>query len=160
MIDKTSSEKILERFGNLPPTEYLSGDDRKFFSNITSALLTTHLEHLIKEKMWVIGVIMSASMLEFTGKIRLIWKYKGSISKRKINNLNFATIIVCLLTSKIIDKSKYKKMEKIRDARNKLAHNVVSQVFSTLSKKPNPTLENLITEATEIIKGLFHISYI
>lgn len=156
MIDKTTYERTLERLSKLPPVEDLSGNDRKFYLEIGRAILENELEYLIQQKKWVLGIIMSASMLDFVGKTRLIWKYKGSVSKKKINAFNFATTIMCLFASKIVDEQTYKKMEKIRDTRNKFAHNLARQ-FS-ISHKPNPDLENLIREAIEIIKSLFNSS--
>ena len=154
MSGKTTFEEINERIRSLPPIEDLSEEDRKFFSSIGSALMTSHLEYLLEERNWLAGIIASASMLDFAGKTRLIWEHKGSIPKSKIDNLNFATTILCLFTSKIITKSEFEKMEKIRDARNKMAHDMRSQVSLSFGKKPNPTLQNLIEEAIKIIKIL------
>lgn len=156
MIDKLTYDRTLEKLSKLPPVEDLSRNDRKFYLEIGRAILENELEYLIQQKKWVLGIIMSASMLDFVGKTRLIWKYKESVSKKKINNFNFATTIMCLFASKIIDEQSYKKMEKIRDIRNKFAHNLARQ-FS-ISHKPNPDLENLIREAIEIIKSLFDSS--
>ena len=153
MVVKEAYEKLLDRLGKLPPIENMSEQDRKDYSEIGKALLRNELELLIEEKRWVLGVITSGSMLDFVGKIRLIWKYKGSISKNKILNFNFATTITCLFTSGIIDEKTYKKMEKIRNTRNKFAHKLL-RLFS-ISNKPNPSLEHLIEEAIETIETLF-----
>jgi len=155
MGDKITLEKIFERLEKLPPREDLSTNEKKFYSEIGRSLLTRQLEFLIEEKMWVLGVIMSASTLEFVGKTRLIWKYKGSVSGRKIRRLEFASTIKCLLASKIINEDTFKKMEKIRDARNDLAHELLRQVAASFKNESNPESEALIREAIEVIKILF-----
>lgn len=155
MNDKITLEKIFERLEKLPPREDQSEDDRRFYSEIGRSLLIRHLEFLMEERQWVSGVIMSALMLEFAGKTRLIWKYKRSVSSRKIRRLKFASTTKCLLASRIIDNDIFKKMEKIREARNDLAHELLRHVVASFKNESNPELEALIREAIEVVKILF-----
>jgi hypothetical protein len=66
-----------KKLENLPSVEDFSEEDRKFYSEIGRAILINELDSLIGAKKLSIGVIMAASMLEFAGKIRLLWKFKN-----------------------------------------------------------------------------------
>lgn len=150
-------DKIIEKLQKLPPREDQSSAQRKFFSQITPVLFTKHLEHLIKKRNWFAGIAMSASMLDFAGKTRLLWKQSKTSKNRirKIYKLDFASTIRQLLEQGIIDQSMHKKMEKIRDVRNEAAHEVIYQVALSLENKPNDTLEGYIRDAINIIDDLF-----
>ena len=157
MNDKITPEKIIKELGKLPLREYQSANQRKLYSEIGVALLTTHLEMLIDERNWFTGIIMSASMLEFVGKTMLLWEQARASKTEicKIYLLNFAQTIGRLRASKIIDKHTYKRMEKIRHKRNDMAHELPIQVAVSLINKPNADLEALIKDAIEIINTLF-----
>ena len=152
-LRKVTFESTLKRLSNLPQPEKMSDDDRKFYSEIGAALLKNELELLMANKQWVLGVISLASMLDFVGKTKLIWKHKGSISSRKIYKYKFYKTIKDLFDTKIIDSQTFRKMEEIRETRNKFAHDLV-RLFS-LSHEPNPNLENLIREGITTIETLF-----
>jgi len=150
-------ESTIKELETLPPRERQSTKQRKFFSEISVALLRRELERLIDKKDWLAGAIMSASMLEFAGKTLLLWK-QSSASKKEIERIyqsDFATTIKQLLKHKIINKSIYNKMEENRSARNKAAHEILYQVALSLENKPNATLHECITNAIEIIDFLF-----
>lgn len=153
--NKITWDKTIKKLENLPSVEDFSEEDRKFYSEIGRAILINELDSLIGAKKLSIGVIMAASMLEFAGKIRLLWKFKKSVANDKIYNLNFAMTIMCLFASKIVDKDTYDKMEKIKDTRNKLAHNLLIQLSTSLDTKNNLDLESLIKDSIDIIKILF-----
>ena len=153
--NKITWDKTIKKLENLPSVEDFSEEDRKFYSEIGRAILINELDSLIGAKKLSIGVIMAASMLEFAGKIRLLWKFKKSVANDKIYNLNFAMTIMGLFASKIVDKDTYDKMEKIKDTRNKLAHNLLIQLSTSLDTKNNSDLESLIKDSIDIIKILF-----
>ena len=157
MNDKITYEKTIKELETLPPREKHSPEQRKFFSEFSAALLTAHLKHLIENRDWFTGILMSASMLDFAGKTKLLWKQTAvSQSKiRKIYNLKFAETNKHLLKHKIIDKAMYDKIEKIREARNEAAHDIPYQVVLSLMKKPNATLESYIKQTIDIIGFLF-----
>jgi len=152
-------DKILEEFERLLPREDQSPDQRRFYAQISGTLMTRHLEHLIENRDWFSGIIMSASMLEFTGKTRLLWK-EIRVSKEKsgkIYKLNFASTIKQLLKHKIINKQTYERLEKIRLARNEAAHDIPQQVALSLERKPNSIQERNIEDAIKIIDVLFQV---
>lgn len=153
MPRKITVDSTLKRLSSLPQPEKMSNDDRKFYSEIGAALMKDELELLIANKQWVLGIIHLASILDFVGKTRLIWKYKGSISSRKIYKYKFDKTIKELFNAKIIDSQTFKKMEEIRETRNTFAHDLLR--LGSLSKNPNPNLEKLITEGITIIETLF-----
>jgi hypothetical protein len=62
---------------------------------------------------------------------------------------------MCLFASKIVDKDTHDKMEKIKNTRNKLAHNLLIQLSTSLDTKNNSDLESLIKDSIDIIKILF-----
>jgi len=154
-------ENTIKELEKLPSRENQSTNQRKLFSEISVALLTRHLEHLIDERNWVTGIIMSASMLEFAGKTRLLWKqtWASKTQIRKIHELDFATAIEQLLKCKMIDKPVYEKMEEIRHVRNKAAHDLPYQAALSLENRPNDTLEGYIRRTIEIIQVLFSSTY-
>jgi len=152
MSGRTTFESTLERLSNLPQPEKMSNDDRKFYSEIGAAFMKNELELLIANKQWVLGIISLASMLDFVGKTRLIWEYKGAISTGKITKYTFYRTIKVLFNSKIIGAQTYKDMLKIKQTRNDFAHKLL-RLFS-LSHKPNPGLEKLIREGITIIETL------
>ena len=155
MTRKITVKSTLETLSKLPPREKMSKKDRKFYSEIGSALMKNELELLINNKQWVLAVISLASMLDFTGKTKLIWNHKGSVSERKINNYKFFKTIKELLNSNIIGDQTYRKMEEIRKTRNNFAHNLL-RLFS-LSNEPNPSLEKLIRDGVKIIETLLKL---
>lgn len=154
---KITFERTIKELEKLPSREKQSPNQRKTFSEISAALLTTHLEYLIEERNWVAGIIMSASMLEFTGKTRLLWKQTGASKAeiRNIHRLEFASTIKKLLKQRIIAKSTHERMEEIRQARNEAAHDLPHQIGLSLKNEPNVAQENLIRNAVKIIKDLF-----
>ena len=157
MNDKITYEKTIKELETLPPREKQSPEQRKFFSEFSTALLTAHLKHLIGNREWFAGILMSASMLEFAGKTRLLWK-QTAVSQseiRKIYKLTFAETNKQLLKHKIIDKLMYDKIEKIRKVRNDAAHELPYQVALSLENKPNVTLEGYIKQTIDIIEQLF-----
>lgn len=157
MNEKITYEKTIKKLENLPSREKQSPKQKKFFSEISAALMTAHLEYLVEEKNWFAGIVVSASMLDFAGKTRLLWSQKtaSEIETRKINELKFAETIKQLLKRKVIDKSTFDKMEEIRHARNEAAHDLLHEVALSLEKKPNDSLEGCIRRAIIIVKILF-----
>lgn len=157
MDDKITYQKVINELKTLPPREKQSTEQRKFFSEFSSALLTAHLKHLIENRDWFAGILMSASMLDFAGKTRLLWKHTAvsQSESRKIYNLKFAETNKQLLKHKIIDKSTYDEIDRIREARNEAAHDIPYQVGLSLMKKPNATLESYIKQTIDIIELLF-----
>jgi len=152
-LGKVTFESTLKRFRTLPQPEKMSDDDRKFYSEIGEALMRNELELLMANKQWVLGVISLASMLDFVGKTKLIWKHKGSISSRKIFKYKFYETIKDLFDTKIIDSQTFRKMEEIREMRNKFAHDLLRLL--SRSHEPNSYLENLIREGITTIETLF-----
>lgn len=160
-LNPDALDEIIENLKNLPPREDHSLKQRSFYSQISPVLFTKQLEHLIKERNWFIGIIMSGSMLDFAGKTRLLWKQSKTSKNeiRKIYKFTFGKTIEQLHKQKIIDRSTYEKMKKIRDTRNEAAHNVPYQVALSLEKKQNKTLEDHIISAINIIEVLFSHTY-
>lgn len=150
-------KETLSRLRILPPIQKLSKEEKKFYSELGEALLTGQLEYLIAQKNWGFGVIVAASMLDYVGKIRLIWKFSSSTSPEKILEYKFSKTIRRLYESGIIDESTHKRMKRIRDARNKLAHELLAQRFA-LSQFDlnNITFKKNIEESIEVIRVLMH----
>ena len=157
MDNNITSEKVLQELEQLPPREYQSTSQRKLFSEVSSALLKGHLEDLIEERNWVTGIIMSASILEFAGKTRLVWKQKSTTKPEthKKYELNFAATIQELFENKIIDEATRDRMIRIKNARNAAAHDLPHQVALSREKKPNDVLEGHIRAAIKIMEDLF-----
>jgi hypothetical protein len=152
MKAKITERDTLERLNKLPDIQDFSESDKKFYAEIGSSLLTSELDDLLRKKEYIMGVIMAASMLDYVGKIRLIWEFKGIVSKKKIYPLELATVSKLLFASKIIHGKTYAKMEEIRNVRNELAHNMLSHLTTP---QPNNKLESLIKDAKGIISLLF-----
>jgi len=153
MNKKVTFEDTIERLDKLPPPERMSKSDKEVYTGVGLALLRNESQLLIENKQWVLGVIMMATMLDFVGKTKLIWKHKGAISSREINRYKAYKTNRQLLDLEIIDGRTYKEIERIRKARNEIAHDLIKQ-FS-LSHTPNPKLERLIREGLKIIETLF-----
>lgn len=146
---KSTSKKLDE----LPNRENMSEQDKKFYSDVGSAILENELALFIDNKQWVLGIITMAIMLDFVGKTKLIWHHKGLVSSNRILRYKFIKTIAELRNSNIIDEQTFNKMEEIRNTRNSFAHDLLRQW--SLSSHPNPKLEKLIRDGIKIIKTLF-----
>lgn len=157
MNDQVMFRKVVHDLEELPAIEDQSASQRKFFSEVSSALLRGHLEVLIQERDWITGIIMSVSILEFAGKTRLIWKQKDALKTgtRKIYRLKFAATIELLFNNKIIDDTTRDEMIKIKDARNAAAHDLPHQVALSRGKEANDVIEGHIKNAVKIMESLF-----
>jgi hypothetical protein len=152
LIDKTLLNKTLQKLGKLPKRENMSEDEKKFYSEVGSALLQGELESLIDSKQWMAGIIVTALMLHFVGKTRLIWHHAGSVSTRAIENYDYFKTMKELRQHGIIDDATFDKMDEIRKVRNSFAHNLLRQWSAS---KANPKIEKLIKEGISIISTLF-----
>lgn len=145
-------DKTLEKLGKLPKREDMSERNKKFYSEVGSALLHGELETLIDSKQWMTGIIVTALMLHFIGKTRLIWYHNGSVSTRVIEKYSYLKTMKKLRQYDIIDDVAFDKMDEIRNVRNSFAHDLLRQ-WST--SKANPKIEKLIKEGMSIITTLF-----
>jgi hypothetical protein len=156
-----SPKRTVEELEKLPSIEDQSPNQRKFFSEISSALLKTHLEDLANERNWITGIIMSASILEFAGKTRLIWRQRDMSDNRvsRTRKLNFAGTIEQLFRNEMVTKNTRDEMKRINRARNEAAHELPHQVALSRQKKPNDVMEGYINSAIEILHGLLLETY-
>lgn len=151
---KITFESVLATLDKLPSIESMTDSEKTFYSQLSEALLVGQLEHLIAQKSWGMGVMMAASMLDYVGKIRLIWKHVDSISSQEILQLKFAETIKTLYESGIINESTQKKMVGVEKLRNILAHDLLSQ-YSASAKidiRTRRNFEKMINESIEIIR--------
>lgn len=153
MTNKITPKDVLNRLGKLPPREKMSEKEKEFYKEISSALMKSELEQLIANRQWIVGIISLTLMLEFIGKTMLIWKQKGSVSVRKINNYTIYKTFKQLSDLKMVDQQTSRKMHKIRKTRNNFAHGLPRPM--SLSNQPNPKLEKLIQDGIAIIEELF-----
>jgi len=158
MAKKITYERLAKKLEELPELKNMSEEDKKLYCQTGQALLVDELELLIRERQWALGVIMAASMLEFVGKIRLIWEYKGSVSQSKIIDDTFSTTIRLLSRAKIINRFEHDKLKGIKKIRNGLAHDLIFQGSTFHDKEPNPDLENIIKDAITLIKCLLGVN--
>jgi hypothetical protein len=107
----------LEKWDKTPTNDRLSRIEG-YYSYITSYKLTD----LIEEGNWVVGVILSASILDDVGKRRLKREFKGKIDSNRIENLKFEETIMMLLASRLVTPKIYQKLMDIKKVRNGLAH--------------------------------------
>lgn len=160
MNGKVTYRSTIKDLESLPPRERQSPSQRKLWSEISKELMTRHLEHLIKRREWFAGILMSASMLEFAGKTKLIWQQTNfpRVGVGRINRLDLAATNKKLFENDMIDEPTYEKIDKIRIVRNEAAHDIPYQAAITLENKPNATLEKRIKQTIEIIELLFSTS--
>jgi hypothetical protein len=157
VMAKNAYQETLEKLARMPPRDMMSEDEQRFYANVGRALVTNQLEYLIEAKQWAIGIIVSASMLEYSGKTRLIWRHGKNISTKRIDSLNLAGVALSLFTSGIIDAPTYKTMEKIRKIRNELSHNLLFQFKACQPGQTGGELEELIRKTVEILTILLQV---
>ena len=97
--------------------------------NISACLVhspLTALKNALKEEDCFKGIIFSTTYIETYGKIRIIEHFKQKEVEIKddkiIKDLNLFRTIHFLYSLGIIDKTNYKKLEEIREKRNKIVH--------------------------------------
>jgi len=151
--DKITPNETLEKLGKLPKREDMSEQDKNLYSEVGSALLSGELENLINSKQWMSGIIVTALMLDFVGKTRLIWHHNGSVTTRTIEKYTFFKTINKLRQYNIIDEPTYNKMQEIKNVRNSFAHDLLRQW--AMSSSSHPKLERLIRDGIAIITTLF-----
>lgn len=117
-------KKILARMVADLETESETLDDERIncLEGYYSYIVSYKLEDLIEEGNWVVGVILSAAILDDVGKRKLKRQFKGKINSRKIENLRFEETIMMLLASGLVTSKIYQKLMEIRRVRNDLAH--------------------------------------
>jgi hypothetical protein len=126
----------LENLDKTPSNDSLSRIEG-YYSYITSYKLTD----LMEEGNWVVGVILSAAILEDVGKRRLKREFKGKIDSKRIENLKFEETIMMLFASRLVTPKIYQKLMDIKKVRNDLAHDshkamsIFLQIGSSRSKE-------------------------
>jgi len=103
-----------------------------------SYIISYKLKDLIEEGNWVVGVILSAEILDDVGKRKLKREFKGKIASKRIENLKFEETIMMLLASGMVTPEIYLKLMDIKKVRNDLAHDsqkAISIFLQTGSKK-------------------------
>ena len=150
-------DDTLKKLDNIPPRGQQSIDERKFFSEISSALFTGELEERIADKSWVEGIILAATMLDFAGKTRLIWIDNVTDLRqfKKIDKLTLEKVIEKLRDKRIITDQQFAEINRIRKARNEAAHDLIHQVLMSRQKQPNPKVESDIKSAIKLLEQLF-----
>lgn len=153
---KITYEHVLAKLYRLPSIEGMTNSEKTFYSQLGEALLVGQLEHLIAQKNWGMGIMMAASMLDYVGKIRLIWKYGDYIPSQKILQSKFAETIEHLYQSGIIDESTQNKMARVEEARDRLAHDslVYYSASAKIDMRKQRDFEKTINESIEIIRVL------
>jgi len=157
MNEEVTYKETLSRLSSLPAIQKWSNKEKKFYSEIGEALLTGQLEYLIAQRNWGFGVIMGASMLDYVGKIRLIWKFSSSIPPEEILEYTFGKTIRRLFESGIIDEPTHERMERIRDTRNRLAHDLPTQRFALSESDADTHYKEIIKESVEVVRELMHV---
>ena len=102
------------------------------FEGFYTYIVSNKLESLIREKNWLVGVILSASIIDDLGKRKLKRSFKGKINPDKIERLQFDQTIMLLLVAGLIDDRIYQKLMEIKEARNSLAHDSSIAMFAYL----------------------------
>lgn len=153
---KITFESVLATLDKLPSIEKMRDSEKTFYSQLSEALLVGQLEHLVAQRNWGMGVMMAASMLDYVGKIRLIWEHVDSMSSQAILQLKFAETIETLFESEIIDEPTRKKMVEVEKLRNLLAHDLLSQYSASakIDVRTQRSFEKMINESIEIIRML------
>ena len=153
---KVTVEHVLDKLYRLPSIEGMTDSEKTFYSQLGEALLVGQLEHLITQKNWGMGIMMAAAMLDYVGKIRLIWKYGDSVPSQNILQSKFAKTIDHLHRSGIIDESTQSKMARVEEIRDRLA--LDSLVYYSASAKidirTQRDFEKTINESIAIIRAL------
>ena len=81
------------------------------------------LRETIKKEQWFSGIAMATAFFEFWGLELLKEKFKGKISRDKLEDLRLEEIVLLLYSSEIIDELTYTKMMEVKKVRNKIVHN-------------------------------------
>lgn len=92
------------------------------------------LEGLIAQGDLLVGVLLSAALLEDQGKRKLKRIFAKKISPKQIDRLRLEETIMLLLVSGVINQKTYTKLTEIRKARNKLAHSSLDALKILLAK--------------------------
>ena len=153
-IGKSSIE-----FHALPTSKEMGKLEEKDRITILGLIVTpaahNTLNHFVSSGDWLSGVIMAASILEFVGKTRLLWKFERTISKDKIQNMDLEDVITFLFASNVITQSTYTKMHQIRRGRNKIVHhpnNLYDLMFE--KKSAIESAKTIISKAHECLNLL------
>jgi hypothetical protein len=136
------------------PLRELTTKDRERFWKAFGYFIQEMLEETIREKNWVVGVILSASALEDISKRELAKMFNDKVKSERIDHLTFEETIMFLLASKKIDQKTYSKLMGIKETRNDIAHDIIMQVttlLATFLKKEEPDLERTIRNAIECL---------
>lgn len=121
---------------------------------IFGSVVALTLADLIKKEQWFAGIIISASYIDFIGKMRLHWRFEGKISKDKIDGLTLSGTIMFLLASGIIEPEIYTKLQQVKDARNRVAH----KVFDAEQIENNPKeARKIINQTIECLSVLLKL---
>ncbi|MGB9756170.1 MAG: hypothetical protein ACPLVJ_00090 [Candidatus Bathyarchaeales archaeon] len=104
------------------------------------------LEDTIRNKEWFKGIVLSTAFFEHFGSIILEKHTNGGIRNSKLK-LTLEKILRLLYDFKLVDKTVYLKMRKIKEERNRLVHNPFVDVDENESKR-------LIEDAIECLEKL------
>lgn len=106
------------------------------------------LRETIKQRKWFYGIVMATAFFEVFGLELLKAKFKGKISKDKLEHLRLEHIILLLYSSRIIDQPTYTKMMEVKEVRNKVVHDPFE------SELEDAEAEKLIEKAIDCLKAL------
>lgn len=152
-----TTQDALNRLSALPEKGKQSQKDRRFFSDVYSALFINQLEEFIRNQDWLAGIIISGIFLDEIGKTLLIWKDNIVDLKelKKIDKLTLDSLFKQLKEKGTINFDQFKELNRLRLIRNDAAHDLAFQINCSLHKQPNTQTENDIRSTISIIQQIF-----